>query len=123
VAWPLLRHVRHRATPLAATLAERDVARLIAPFMDNVPQVDLAGAELLVGLRADGTGRGATLDLTEVRGQVREALGRSQTLTSCTHTRLRSEPSRSSRVSSCRPPASPAPTMTRESASPSTHCW
>jgi high affinity sulfate transporter 1 len=67
-------HVRDR---IAAIVAEQRVPpRLIVLFMGNVPQVDLAGAELLTALHADWGKRGVAFRLAEVRGQVREALAR-----------------------------------------------
>jgi MFS superfamily sulfate permease-like transporter len=50
--------------------------RLIVLFMGNVPHVDLAGAELLVDLRATYAKRGIQMRLAETHGEVREALRR-----------------------------------------------
>jgi MFS superfamily sulfate permease-like transporter len=67
-------HVRDR---IAAIAGERSVPpRLIVLFMGNVPNVDLAGAELLAGLHEDWSQCGIAFRLAEVRGQVRDALDR-----------------------------------------------
>jgi high affinity sulfate transporter 1 len=67
-------HVRDR---LAALLAERATPpRLIVLFMGSVPHVDLAGAELLLELRAHYRKAGIEFRLAEVHGPVREALRR-----------------------------------------------
>ncbi len=67
-------HVRDR---IAAIAGERGVLpHLIVLFMGNVPNVDLAGAELLTGLHEDWGKRGIAFHLAEVRGQVRDALHR-----------------------------------------------
>jgi high affinity sulfate transporter 1 len=50
--------------------------RLIVLFMGNVPHVDLAGAELLVDLRATYAKRGIQLRLAETHGEVNAALRR-----------------------------------------------
>jgi high affinity sulfate transporter 1 len=50
--------------------------RLVIYFLGNVPGVDLAGAELLVELKARFQEQGITFQLAEVHGQVREALRR-----------------------------------------------
>jgi high affinity sulfate transporter 1 len=50
--------------------------RLIILFMGNVPHVDLAGAELLVHLRAAYVERGIDFTLAETHGEVRAALRR-----------------------------------------------
>jgi MFS superfamily sulfate permease-like transporter len=62
---------------IAAIAGERRVPpRLIVLFMGNVPQVDLAGAELLGSLRSEWAKRHIAFRLAEVRGQVRDALHR-----------------------------------------------
>jgi SulP family sulfate permease len=50
--------------------------RLIVVFMGNVPHVDLAGAELLVDLRATYFARGMDFRLAETHGEVNAALRR-----------------------------------------------
>jgi high affinity sulfate transporter 1 len=50
--------------------------KLIVLFMGMVPHVDLAGAELLVHLRATHTERGIEFQLAETHGEVREAVRR-----------------------------------------------
>ena len=50
--------------------------RLIVLFMGNVPHVDLAGAELLVDLRATYFARGMDFRLAETHGEVNAALRR-----------------------------------------------
>lgn len=50
--------------------------RLIVLFMGNVPHVDLAGAELLVDLRATCFARGMDFRLAETHGEVNAALRR-----------------------------------------------
>jgi high affinity sulfate transporter 1 len=67
-------HVRDR---LAALVRGRAAPpRLIVLFMGNVPYVDLAGAALLVDLRAEFTRRGIDFRLAEAHGEVRDALRR-----------------------------------------------
>jgi high affinity sulfate transporter 1 len=67
-------HVRDRLT---AIIRDRpSPPRLIVFFMGNVPYVDLAGAELLVDLRAAFSKKGIDFSLAETHGRVREALRR-----------------------------------------------
>lgn len=54
----------------------RTPLRRVVLLMSNVPFVDLAGAELLVGLRQTLSARGLELRLAETRGVVRDALRR-----------------------------------------------
>ena len=70
-------NVDHVRDALSALVGQRPAApRLIVLFMGNVPYVDLAGAELLVDLRATYVGRGIEFRLAETHGNVREALRR-----------------------------------------------
>jgi sulfate permease, SulP family len=62
----LMAFVRERPTP----------PRLVIFFLGNVPFVDLAGAELLVELKAKLRQQGIAFQLAEVHGEVREALRR-----------------------------------------------
>ena len=67
-------HVRDR---LAALLAQLPTPpRLVVLFCGQIPVVDLAGAELLIELRAKYLAQGIEFRLAEVRGAVREALQR-----------------------------------------------
>jgi SulP family sulfate permease len=67
-------HVRDR---ISALVGARTVPpRLIVFFMGNVPHVDLAGVEFLVGLHETSRRAGIELRLAEVHGEVREALRR-----------------------------------------------
>jgi len=67
-------HVRDALTAMVGRQPEPP--RLIIVFMGNVPHVDLAGAELLVHLRATFVERGLDFRLAETHGEVREALRR-----------------------------------------------
>jgi high affinity sulfate transporter 1 len=67
-------HVRDRVSALVAS--RPSPPRLIVLFMGNVPHADLAGAELLLNLRASYLARGIDFRLAETHGQVREALQR-----------------------------------------------
>jgi MFS superfamily sulfate permease-like transporter len=68
-------HVRER---LSAIVSERaQTPRLVVYFMGNVPHVDLAGVEFLIGLREWCGRSGMEFRLAEVHGQVRETLRRS----------------------------------------------
>jgi sulfate permease, SulP family len=67
-------YVRER---LNALLAERpDTVRLVVFFLGAVPKVDLAGAELLADLRKTFRARGIEFRLSDVHGEVRDALRR-----------------------------------------------
>ena len=67
-------HVRDRISALVSARAVPP--RLIVFFMGNVPHVDLAGVEFLIGLHETSRRAGMELRLAEVRGEVREALRR-----------------------------------------------
>jgi MFS superfamily sulfate permease-like transporter len=70
-------NVDHVRDQLMALLGAR--ARppgLVVFFMGNVPYVDLAGAELLAGLRAGLFARGIQFRLAETHGPVRDAIRR-----------------------------------------------
>ena len=67
-------HVRDRLLAIAGGRASPP--RLVVFFMGNVPYVDLAGAELLMDLRAAFLREGIEFHLAEAHGQIREALSR-----------------------------------------------
>ena len=70
-------NVDHVRDALSAFVSERpDPPRLIILFMGNVPHVDLAGAELLVHVRAAYAARGIEFRLAGTHGEVRAALRR-----------------------------------------------
>jgi len=70
-------NIDHVRDTLSALVSQRpSPPRLIVFFMGMVPNVDLAGAELVVDLRAAYAGRGIEFRLAETRGNVREALRR-----------------------------------------------
>jgi high affinity sulfate transporter 1 len=70
-------NVDHVRDALSALVSQRsDPPRLVIFFMGNVPHVDFAGAELLVGLRQTSVERGIEFRLAETHGEVREALRR-----------------------------------------------
>jgi anti-anti-sigma factor len=70
-------NVDHVRDALKALVDDRpSPPRLIILFMGNVPYVDLAGAELLVDLRATYVKRGIELLLAEPHGEVNAALRR-----------------------------------------------
>ena len=70
-------NVDHVRDALKALVDQRpSPPRLIVLFMGNVPHVDLAGAELLVDLRATYAKRGIQLRLAETHGEVNAALRR-----------------------------------------------
>ena len=56
--------------------ARRDDVRLVILFLGSVPNIDLAGAEMIAELHRTLAARGITLRLAEAHGQVRDALGR-----------------------------------------------
>lgn len=67
-------HVRDRLLDLISACTPPP--RLVILFMGSVPFVDLAGAGLLVDIRAKLASQGIGFRLAEARGQIREALRR-----------------------------------------------
>jgi SulP family sulfate permease len=66
--------VRERLLELLS--ARPDAVRLIVFYLGAVPKIDLAGAELLAGLRKTFQARGIEFRLADARGEVRDALRR-----------------------------------------------
>ena len=67
-------HVRERLNELVA--ARPDQVRLVVLSLGSVPNVDLAGAELLADLHKRFRAQGVAFKVADVRGEVREALRR-----------------------------------------------
>ncbi len=67
-------YVRERV--LERANARGDQVRLVVLYLGAVPRIDLAGAELLADLRRSFRARGVAFRLADLRGEVRDALGR-----------------------------------------------
>jgi MFS superfamily sulfate permease-like transporter len=67
-----IEYVRHRLHDLLQ--ARTDPVRLVVFYLGSVPNIDLAGAELLVELHRILRARGIEFQLAEAHGAVRDAL-------------------------------------------------